>query len=415
VVKAKAKTQVESHLLVLVTLALVAFGLVMVYSATSAPAALEQTDPMSYLKKQGIYALIGVVLMMTASRFDYRRLRLLAPALVLTALGGCLAVLVIGSRINGARRWIEVGPATFQPSELAKLALAIWASAYLCKRPAPRSLRELWRPIGILLGLFCILILAEPDLGTAISLVVVLLAVLVISGTPASTLASGTGIAVALGLAAIWFEPYRRARIFSFIDPWKDPQGTGFQTVQALISIGSGGFLGAGLGHGVAKINYLPEAHTDMIFAVIGEELGLLGVTAVIAAYAAFAYAGLRVALACTDPFGKRLAAGIVGLVCGQAVINLAAVLGLAPLTGIPLPFISYGGSSLVVALLSVGILLNIGSRNGVRAKAALPDRGRGDGRTRRAVAGSRGSAAAARRTGDVRRVAGSRRSAARP
>jgi cell division protein FtsW len=411
----KAKTQVESHLLVLVTLALVAFGLVMVYSATSAPAALEQTDPMSYLKKQGIYALIGVVLMMTASRFDYRRLRLLAPALVLTALGGCLAVLVIGSRINGARRWIEVGPATFQPSELAKLALAIWASAYLCKRPAPRSLRELWRPIGILLGLFCILILAEPDLGTAISLVVVLLAVLVISGTPTATLASGTGIAVALGLAAIWFEPYRRARIFSFIDPWKDPQGTGFQTVQALISIGSGGFLGAGLGHGVAKINYLPEAHTDMIFAVIGEELGLLGVTAVIAAYAAFAYAGLRVALACTDPFGKRLAAGIVGLVCGQAVINLAAVLGLAPLTGIPLPFISYGGSSLVVALLSVGILLNIGSRNGVRAKAALPDRGRGDGRTRRAVAGSRGGAAAARRTGDVRRVAGSRRSAARP
>jgi cell division protein FtsW len=411
----KAKSQVESHLLVLVTLALVAFGLVMVYSATSAPAALEQTDPMSYLKRQGIYALIGVVLMMTASRFDYRRLRLLAPALVLTALGGCLAVLLIGSRINGARRWIEVGPATFQPSELAKLALAIWASAYLCKRPAPRSLRELWRPIGILLGLFCILILAEPDLGTAISLVVVLLAVLVISGTPTATLASGTGIAVALGLAAIWFEPYRRARIFSFIDPWKDPQGTGFQTVQALISIGSGGFLGAGLGHGVAKINYLPEAHTDMIFAVIGEELGLLGVTAVIAAYAAFAYAGLRVALACTDPFGKRLAAGIVGLVCGQAVINLAAVLGLAPLTGIPLPFISYGGSSLVVALLSVGILLNIGSRNGVRAKAALPDRGRGDGRTRRAVAGSRGGAATARRAGDVRRVAGSRRSATRP
>jgi cell division protein FtsW len=409
------KAQLESHLLVLVTLALVAFGLVMVYSATSAPAALERTDPMSYLKKQGVYALIGVALMMSASRFDYRRLRLLAPGLVLTALGGCLAVLVIGSRINGARRWIEVGPATFQPSELAKLALAVWAAAYLAKRPAPRSLKELWRPIGLLLGVFCLLILAEPDLGTAISLVVVLLAVLVISGTPTATLASGTGIAVALGLAAIWFEPYRRARIFSFIDPWKDPQGTGFQTVQALISIGSGGFLGAGLGHGVAKINYLPEAHTDMIFAVIGEELGLLGVTAVIAAYAAFAYAGLRVALACTDPFGKRLAAGIVGLVCGQAVINLAAVLGLAPLTGIPLPFISYGGSSLVVALLSVGILLNIGSRNGVRAKAALPDRGRGDGRTRRAVAGSRGGAAAARRTGDVRRVAGSRRSAARP
>jgi cell division protein FtsW len=300
-------------------------------------------------------------------------------------------VLVVGSRINGARRWIEFGPATFQPSELAKLALAVWASAYLCKRPAPRSLRELWRPIGLLLAVFCVLILAEPDLGTAISLVVVLLAVLLISGTPVPTLAAGTGIAVALGLVAIWFEPYRRARIFSFIDPWKDPQGAGFQTVQALISFGSGGFLGAGLGHGVAKINYLPEAHTDMIFAVIGEELGLLGVTAVIAAYATFAYAGLRVALACTDPFGKRLAAGIVGLVCGQAIINLAAVLGLAPLTGIPLPFISYGGSSLVVGLLGVGILLNIAGRHGAaEAKRAVPDRSRRDSGTRRAVASGR-------------------------
>src|SRR6185312_8076835 len=274
----------------------------------------------------------------------------------------CLAVLAIGARVDGARRWIALGPATFQPSELAKVALAVWAAAYLCKRPAPQTLKQLWRPIGMLLALFCLLVLLEPDLGTVIAIVVVLAAILLISGTPVRTLGVGAGITVALGLAAIWFEPYRRARIFSFIDPWKDPQGTGFQTVQALISIGSGGFLGAGLGHGVAKINYLPEAHTDMIFAVIGEELGLLGVTAVIAAYAAFAYAGLRVALACTDPFGKRLAAGIVGLIGGQAVINLAAVLGLAPLTGIPLPFISYGGSSLVVALLGVGILLNIGS-----------------------------------------------------
>jgi cell division protein FtsW len=409
------KGQLESHLLVLVTLALVAFGLVMVYSATSAPAALARTDPMSYLKKQGAYALIGVALMMAVSRLDYRRLRLLAPALVLIALAGCLGVLVLGSRINGARRWIEVGPATFQPSELAKLAVAVWAAAYLCRRPAPRTLRDLWRPIGILLGVFCLLILAEPDLGTAISLVLVLLAVLLISGTPMPTLAAGTGILAALGLIAIWFEPYRRARIFSFLDPWQDPQGAGFQTVQAMIGLGSGGLLGAGLGNGVQKINYLPEAHTDMIMAVIGEELGLLGVTAVIAAYAAFAYAGLRVALTCTDPFGKRLAAGLVGLVCGQAVINLAAVLGLAPLTGIPLPFISYGGSSLVIALLSVGILLNIAGRHGARAKAAVPDRGRGDGRTRRAVARSRGGARAARRAGDVRRVARSHRGAARP
>ena len=408
------KGQFESHLLVLITLGLVAFGLVMVYSATSAPAALARTDPMSYLKKQGGYALFGVVLMMAASRFDYRRLRLLAPALVLTALGGCLAVLAIGARINGARRWIEFGPATFQPSELAKLAIAVWAAAYLCKRPAPRTLRELWRPIGLLLGVFCVLILAEPDLGTAISLVIVVLAVLLVSGTPGATLASGGGIVVALGLLAIWLEPYRRARIFSFLDPWKDPQGAGFQTVQALISLGSGGMFGVGLGHGVAKVNYLPEAHTDMILGVIGEELGLVGVAAVLAAFVAFAWAGLRVALACKDPFGKRLAVGVVALVSGQAAINQAAVLGLAPLTGIPLPFISYGGSSLVVTLLAVGVLLNIAG-SGTRTAAAVPDRGRRDGGSRRAVARRRGRAAAPRRARDVRRVAGSHRGAARP
>jgi len=407
------KGQLESHVLVLVTLGLVAFGLVMVYSATSAPAALARTDPMSYLKKQGIYALFGVLLMIVASRFDYRRLRLLAPALVLAALAGCLAVLVIGARINGARRWIELGPVTFQPSELAKLAMAVWAAAYLCRRPAPRSLRELWRPIGLLLGLFCLLILAEPDLGTAIALVIVLLAVLVASGTPGVTLASAGGIAVTLGLLAIWFEPYRRARVFSFLDPWKDPQGAGFQTVQALISLGSGGPFGVGLGHGVAKVNYLPEAHTDMILGVIGEELGLVGVAAVLAAFVVFAWAGLRVALACKDPFGKRLAVGVVALVSGQAVINLAAVLGLAPLTGIPLPFISYGGSSLVVTLLAVGVLLNIAG-GGARATAAVPDRGRGNGGTRRAVARGRGGAATTRRPRDVRRVAGSHRGAAR-
>jgi cell division protein FtsW len=383
----------ESRLLVLVTLGLVAFGLVMVYSATSAPAALAETDPMSYLKKQGAYALVGVALMMVAARFDYRRLRQLAPSLVVTALFLCLAVLVIGTRVNGAKRWIAFGPATFQPSELAKLALAVWAAAYLARHPAPRTLQDLWRPIGVLVGAFAVLVLAEPDLGTAISIVVVVAAILLISGTPLPTLSAGTGLVAALGLAAIWFEPYRRARVFSFLDPWKDPQGAGFQTVQALISMGSGGVFGVGLGQGVGKINYLPEAHTDMILGVIGEELGLLGVTAVVAAFGAFAYAGLRVALRCKDPFGKRLAAGLVALVCGQAVINLAAVLGLAPLTGIPLPFISYGGSSLVVGLLSVGVLLNIAGSHAGTARASVSDRRRRDGRSRPPVARRRRSA----------------------
>jgi cell division protein FtsW len=274
-------------------------------------------------------------------------------------------------------------------------------------------LRELWRPIGLLLGLFCVLILAEPDLGTAIALVLVLLAVLVASGTPGTTLTWACGIVTSLGLLAIWFEPYRRARIFSFIDPWKDPQGAGFQTVQALISLGSGGPFGVGLGHGVAKVNYLPEAHTDMIFATIGEELGLIGAALVIAAYCAFAYSGLRVALRCRDPFGKRLAAGLTTLVCGQALVNLAAVLGVAPLTGITLPFVSYGGSSLVVSLAAVGVLLNIAGHGGA-ASAQVPDRGGRDRRPRHAVAGRRGGARRTGSHGDVRRVAGSRRGAAR-
>jgi cell division protein FtsW len=398
--------------LVLVPLALVAFGLVMVYDATSAPAALRNGDPMTYLEKQSAYALLGLALMLGASRFDYRRLRLLAQPLVLVSLFLCLAVLVVAAPVNGARRWIVAGPATFQPSELAKLALLVWAASYLSKRAAPMTLQELARPIGALAGIYCVLILAEPDLGTTVAIVVMLAAILLVSGTPPRPLLLAGGAAGLVTLAAVWFEPYRRARIFSFLDPWKDPQGAGFQIVQALIALASGGIFGSGLGNGVIKYNYLPEAHTDMILAVVGEELGLIGITVVVAAYVSLAWAGLNVALRCEDPFGKRLAAGVVALVCGQALINLAAVLGLAPLTGIPLPFISYGGSSLVIALVSVGILLNIAGAHA--AAVEVPDRSRRDVRPRRAEPRRGGGVAAARRAGDVRGVAGPRRGAAR-
>ena len=198
----------------------------------------------------------------------------MAPPLMLASLALCLAVLVIGQQVNGARRWLGVGSLAFQPSELAKVSLAIWASAYLARRPAPQSLKELARPIGITTGLFAVLILLEPDLGTVITIGVVLGAILIVSGVPLRVLAGGGAIAFALGMAAIWFEPYRRARLFSFLDPWHDAQGAGFQTLQAIIGFGSGGFFGTGIGRGVAKVNYLPEAHTDMIFATIGEELG---------------------------------------------------------------------------------------------------------------------------------------------
>jgi len=406
--------QLDSSVLILVTLGLVAFGLVMVYSATSASAALANGDPAYYLKRQGIYAALGLVLMAAASRLDFRILRGLAPVLVVASLGLLLAVLVVGQSVNGARRWLTFGPAVFQPSELAKIALAVWAASYLTRRRPPQSLHELWRPIGLLTAVFCALLLVEPDLGTAIAIVAMLAAMLLVAGTPTRTLGAGLGIASALGLIAIWFEPYRRARLFSFLNPWQDAQGAGFQTVQAMIGLGSGGIFGVGLGQSVQKVNYLPEAHTDMIFAIIGEEIGLVGAAAVIAAYCGFAYIGLKIALGCKDPFGKRLAAGLTVLVCGQAAINLAAVMGLAPLTGIPLPFVSYGGSSLVVALTSVGILLNIAGDAGAK-RASVPDRGRGDSRPRAARARSRGGAARPRSTRDVRRVAGSRRSASRP
>jgi cell division protein FtsW len=411
--RAKPRT-FEWQLLVLVTLALTAFGLVMVYSATSASAALGNGNPTGYLERQAAYALIGLVLLVSAARTDFRKLRPLAPTLVVTALGLCLAVLAIGSRVNGARRWIGFGPATFQPSEFAKLALVVWCAAYLARTPPPRTLRDLARPIGILVGLFCALVLVEPDLGTVITIVVMVGAMLLVAGTPLPTLAVAAIGVTGLGGVAAWVSPYRRARLFTFIDPWKDPLGAGLQNVQAQISLGSGGIFGRGLGQGIEKIHYLPEAHTDMIFAVIGEELGLVGAAVLMAGYCAFAYAGLRLAIACKDPFGKRLAAGITALVCGQAAINLAAVLGLAPLTGIPLPFVSYGGSSLVIALLSVGILLNIARGHAGTQTASMPDRGRRDGRTRRPVARGRGRAAQPRRDRDVRRVAGSGRGAAR-
>ncbi len=402
--------QVSQRILVLVTLSLVAFGLVMVYSATSAAAAIGNGDPMNYLKRQVVYACAGIALMVTASRFDNRRLRLLAPGLVLTALGLCVLTLAVAPQINGAKRWLNLGPASFQASELAKLALLIWAAAYLARNGPPRSLGELWKPIGMLTALFAGLIMLQPDLGTTIALMLMLAGMLVVAGVPTATLTAATGLAASAGLIAIWIEPYRRARFLSFLDPWQDAQGAGFQTVQAIIGMGSGGLTGEGLGHGIQKINYLPEAHTDMIFAIVGEELGLVGTTLVISAFAAFAFAGFTVALKCRDPFGKLLAAGITSLVCGQAAVNLAAVLGVAPLTGIPLPFVSYGGSSLVVLLGSVGILLNIAVDERAPQRAAVPDRKRRNGRARPAVARDRRSAPAARRHGDVRRVAGSRR-----
>jgi cell division protein FtsW len=405
-VRRTARGGVEYHLLVVITLGLVAFGLVMVYSASSARAALAADDPAYYLKRQAAYALLGIVALVLLSRTDFRRLRYAVPPLLLTSFALLVAVLVLGTPVNGARRWITIGPATLQPSELAKLALVLWVAAYLSRSPAPQSLGELIRPIGIVFGAALGLILVEPDLGTAIAVVVMLAAVLVVAGTRFATLVGAGAIGLMLIAAAIWLEPYRRDRIVSFLDPWQDPQGAGFQSVQAMLALGSGGFFGVGLGESVQKVYYLPEASTDMIFAIIGEELGLFGAFAVLIAFVVFGYAGFNVALACRDPFGKLLAAGITALICGQAAVNVSAVMGLAPLTGIPLPFVSYGGSSLVVMLASVGILLNIAVNHAAESSAEAPDRRRRDGRSRRPRARGRRVAAEPRRVRHARRSA---------
>ncbi len=406
------KGQLEQRLLVLVTLGLVAFGLVMVFSATSASAALGAGDPMKFLVKQGSYALVGLSILVVASRIDYHRLRIVSPMLLVGALAACIAVLVVAPPINGARRWFLLGPFSLQPSELAKVAVCIWACALLARRPVPQTLGELMKPLGLVVCLFAALILLEPDLGTAITLVIMVGGVLLVSGVPLRLLALAGTIAVAVGALAIYAEPYRRQRFFSFLDPWQDTQGAGFQIVQAVIGMGSGGITGEGLGNGVQKVSYLPEAHTDMIFAIVGEELGLIGSLLVIGAFAVFGWAGFRIALRCRDPFGKRLAAGLTTLVCGQAAINLAAVLGIAPLTGIPLPFVSYGGSSLLVLLGGVGILLNIAVNDRVLG-ARMRGGGRRNSRARQAGTGRRGGAARARRDRDVRRQPRPRRVAA--
>ena len=402
----RARSGLDYQLLVVTTLGLVAFGLVMVYSASSARAALAADDPAYYLKRQAAYAVIGIVALVLLSRMDYRRLRFAVPPLLLGSFALLVAVLVLAEPVNGARRWIELGPATIQPSELAKLAIALWLASYLARSPAPQSLGELLRPIGVVVGTALALIIVEPDLGTAIAIAIMVGAVLLVAGTRISTLL-GAGVAgIALVAAAIWLEPYRRERILSFLDPWQDPENAGFQSVQAMLALGSGGLFGTGLGESVQKVYYLPEASTDMIYAIIGEELGLVGAVAVLAAFVIFGYAGFNIALACRDPFGKLLATGITALICGQAAVNISAVMGLAPLTGIPLPFVSYGGSSLIVGLASVGILLNIAVNHAAESAAKVPDRRRRNSRSRPARARDSRGARPARRPRHARRSA---------
>lgn len=405
-----AANEVEYHLLLLLTLGLVAFGLIMVYSASSGVAVVDGRNPLSALVRQGVYAVLGICCMAGAARFQYPRLRVLAPVLMLMALAGLVLVKVpgVGVRINGAERWIVAGPLTLQPSEFAKLAMVVFCAAVLTarKRP-PRTIKELVNPVGGVALIVCGLVALEPDLGTTIAIAITVTGVLIVAGTPFRLLAGSAGLVSAGAALVISQNAYMHARLLAFLHPWADAGGSGYQNVQALLSLGSGGIWGKGLGQGTVKINYLPEAPSDMIAAVIGEELGLIGIAVTALAFAAFAVLGFRVAVRTRDPFGKFLATGITGLVTGQAVVNLGAVLGFLPLTGVPLPLISSGGSSLIVFLTLIGTLLNVAKGERRSARKAVPaddshrtriartkaegaDRGGGHGGARRAGAGGR-------------------------
>ena len=348
-------------------LGLVCFGLVMVFSTSSTTALLNDGDPLGLVIRQGMYALAGLAAFLVFTRMNPEGMRRLGPPALAIAGFLLLVVLVpsIGMTVNGSRRWISLGGiGQLQPSELAKLALALWIAQAVLRPPARITTWKGLTPFLVVTGALGLLILIEPDMGTAVSFCAIAFAMLIVAGARLRHLGGLVAGGLVLATFAILLEPYRRERLFTFLDPWSDPNGSGFQSVQAQVAIGAGGLHGVGLGGGVQKAFYLPEAHTDMILATVGEELGLIGVMAVLAAFGLFALAGYRIALGARDLHQQVLAAGLTTMVVMQAAINIGAVVGVLPVTGVPLPFVSFGGSSLIILLASTGILVNIGRRS---------------------------------------------------
>jgi len=344
------------------TIGLALFGVVMVYSASALLAESENHGHFYYVKKQAIWTAMGFIAMLIAMQVDYNRLRdrrIVYGLMMLTAF--MLIVVFAFSPVNGARRWIKFSGFSVQPSEISKLALAIFLAYFLERRAGEE--REFWRtfiPCGVATALLAGLVVAEPDFGTSLMLAVTFFVVSYAAGVRLSHLAMAAAPAFVVAAGLLIFVPWRLARLVTFLDPWADPQKSGFQVVQSLIAVGSGGTNGLGFAQGKQKMLFLPFAHSDFIFAVIGEELGLLGTLAVLLIFALFLWRGIRTSLLTPDRFGRLLALGIVTGIVAQALFNISVVLSLVPTKGIPLPFISYGGSSLVPTLAAVGILLNI-------------------------------------------------------
>jgi cell division protein FtsW len=401
---------VEYSMLLTATLCLLAFGAVMVFSASSTTKVLQEGGLSSsayYLKRTLIFGTVALLIMHLTARVGLERIRSLTPLLLGGSIFLLVAVLGAGGEVNGATRWIGGGSLQIQPSELAKVALILYGADLLSRKPKRARSLEGIMPFLLVTGASCLLIMLEPDMGTTMVILFAVAATLVAAGVRAVDLGK---IALAIGGLALLMavvEPYRMARLTSFLDPSASAEGAGFQAAQAKIALGSGGIFGVGIGNGVSKAFYLPEAHTDMITAVIGEELGMVGITALVGLFGMFGYAGLKTAQKAKDNYSKLLVAGLTSLVLVQATINLFAVMGLAPLTGVPLPFVSYGNSSLMATLFAVGLILNVarGGRAGV-ARTRTPT---GAGKLRVVEGGRSPASQRSRAKGAVRKAQGGR------
>jgi len=344
------------------TVGLALFGVVMVYSASAVMAQKENGNQFYYVIKQGVWVFIGFIVMLLAMQFNYQQLknRRIVYTLLLICTVGLISVFAF-SATNGAHRWIKLKIFSLQPSEISKLSLIIFLAYFLEKRAGEEG--DFWRtfvPCGIVTGWLATLVIIEPDFGTALMLALIFTVVIYTAGARLLHLGMAAAPALVVAAGLLIFVPWRLKRLITFLDPWADQQGSGFQVVQSLIAIGSGGTNGLGFAQGKQKMLFLPFAHSDFIFAVVGEELGLVGALAVVAVFALFLWRGVRTALLAPDRFGMLLSLGIVTSIVAQALFNISVVLSLVPTKGIPLPFISYGGSSLVPTLAAVGILLNV-------------------------------------------------------
>ena len=349
--------------LLLVTIVLMAIGIVMIYSASGVYALEKTKDSAFYLKKHLSFLLIGLLATLAAMKVDYADLRKYIKPALFASLVLLVLVLIpgISREIGGARRWFRFIGASFQPSELAKMVLIFYLADVLeRKQPMIRSFRYGFLPPAAVLGLLVGLVLLQPDLGTAASFALVSFIMLFVAEVNLLYMVPFILAAIPVLYLLIFKVGYRRRRIVAFLDPWADPRGAGFQIIQSFVALGSGGLLGVGLGQSQQKLFYLPESHTDFIFSIIGEELGLLGTMSVVILFVIFILQGMRIAVHAKDLFGRFLALGIVSMIALEAVINISVTTGAIPTKGLPLPFISYGGSNLIFNMVGVGLLLNI-------------------------------------------------------